>query len=242
MNVVVVDDPRGVAEVGRNIFIEQIAENPNSVLGLATGSTPLDMYNGLIQAYQDGEISFKSITTFNLDEYLGFGENDYHSYRQFMSRSLFEHVDIRQTAIHIPNGRSKDIDQTCIHYEESIQRCGGIDLQLLGIGANGHIGFNEPTSPFDSRTRLIKLNKRTIEDNARFFCNAVCQPKHAITMGVGTIFEARKILLLATGSGKADAVKAAVDGPVSTNCPASVLRLHANAVFIVDRQAATKLS
>ena len=222
-------------------LIKQLHKKANSVLGLATGSSPLPMYRKLIAANQAQQVSFAEVTTFNLDEYLGLAADHSQSYRHFMNESLFNHIDIDKSHTHVPDGASNDPLQTCADYEQSISSAGGVDLQILGIGRNGHIGFNEPSSSLVSRTRVKTLTKDTVEANKRFFRDGEFQPRLSITMGIGTIMEARHILLLATGSDKADAICATIEGPVSAHCPASILQMHANATLIIDEQAALGL-
>ena len=241
MQVVILADAAAVADYSAAVFKQQIAKKPNSVLGLATGSTPLALYQHLIAAYQAAELSFAQVTTFNLDEYLGLAPEHPQSYRYFMQQQLFVHLDINVKLTYVPQGAAADPWQACIDYEQQIQAAGGIDLQLLGLGRNGHIGFNEPTSSLQSRTRIKTLTAQTIADNARFFAAGEYQPHLSLTMGIGTILEAKKIMLLATGSAKAPAVQALVEGPLSAVCPASALQLHPQAIIVVDEAAASAL-
>lgn len=242
MQIVILNQPADVAAYGAEIFKQQIRRKPHSVLGLATGSTPLTLYNQLIDANQTGEISFKFAATFNLDEYLGLQGEHPQSYRYFMDNTLFNHIDIDKSQTAVPQGNAQNPLQACRDYEAQIQAKGGIDLQLLGIGRNGHIGFNEPSSGLRSRTRVKTLTPATIADNARFFADGEYQPRLSITMGIGTILEAKKILLLATGASKAEAIQATVEGPLSAACPASALQMHENAVIVVDEAAAAALA
>ena len=214
---------------------------PNAVIGMATGSTPLGVYQELVKMHQKGELDFSQATTFNLDEYVGLPVNHPQSYHRFMHDNFFRHVNIPPQNIHIPSGTTSNYRAFCDWYERRIMECGGIDVQILGIGSDGHIAFNEPSSSLVSRTRLKTLAKPTIDDNARFFNSRDEVPVYAITMGVGTIMEARKILLLANGSKKADAVAAAVEGPVTSMITASALQMHADATVYVDEPAAAKL-
>lgn len=241
MKIVILDNPDKVAEYGSNIFKAQLTAKPESVLGLATGSTPLALYQKLINSYQTGDISFKHCTSFNLDEYLGLGTDHPQSYRYFMQHNLFQHIDIANDNTWIPNGVSSNPMQACYDYENAIKLAGGIDLQLLGIGSNGHIGFNEPSSCLTSRTRIKTLSQKTITDNSRFFNADEYQPRLSITMGIGTIMDARQILLLATGESKARAIQATVEGPLSASCPASILQMHQVTTLIIDEAAASKL-
>jgi glucosamine-6-phosphate deaminase len=242
MKVVILENADAVASYGADIFAKQLRTKPNSVLGLATGSTPVTLYDCLISACRNGEISFREAITFNLDEYLGLDGSHPQSYRYFMNDRLFNHVDIRPENTHVPNGLADDPLAACADYEVAIGAQGGIDIQLLGIGRNGHIGFNEPASSLSSRTRVKTLTRATIEDNSRFFTDGEYQPHLAITMGIGTIMEARRVVLLATGTSKADAVKAMVEGPLSASCPASVLQMHPAATIIIDEAAAGGLA
>jgi len=242
MQIVILKDSAEVAAYGANIFIKQLQNKTNSVLGLATGSTPVSLYRGLIEACDAGLISFKDATSFNLDEYLGLEGTHPQSYRYFMNEQLFNHIDIIKTQTYVPPGDAENPLEACVGYEEKIKAAGGIDIQLLGIGRNGHIGFNEPSSGLMSRTRVKTLTKATIEDNARFFSEDEYQPHLSITMGIGTILDAKKVVLLATGENKADAILATVEGPLMAACPASALQLHTDAILVIDEAAASKLS
>ncbi len=241
MEVIIKPDPHSASKEAARIFESQIERKPNSVLGLATGSTPVALYKELAALTAANLLDFSLVTTFNLDEYVGLGPDHSQSYAYFMRENLFKFIKIPAVNTHIPNGMAKDISKHCEEYEASIRRAGGIDLQLLGIGADGHIGFNEPTSSLASRTRLKTLTARTIADNARFFGSEAEVPRHVITMGVGTILEARHCLVLATGAGKAKAVAAMVEGPVTANCPATALQMHPRCTLIIDEAAATEL-
>lgn len=242
MKVVILKDAAAVAEYGANIFKKQLNKKHNSVLGLATGSTPVALYQELIKANKAGEVSFKSAASFNLDEYMGLEGEHPQSYRHFMNEQLFNHVDIDKANTQVPPGNAKNPVEACEKFEQDIVDAGGIDVQLLGIGRNGHIGFNEPSSSLASRTRVKTLTKATIDDNARFFSEDEHQPHLSITMGIGTILESKKVVLLATGEGKADAIQATVEGAVTAACPASALQMHRDAVIIVDEAAASKLA
>ena len=237
MEIIIQPDPESAAKSAARIFIKTIQANPKAVLGLATGSTPLPLYHELIAA----KLDWSGITTFNLDEYTGIGPGHPQSYHSFMSEHLFQHVNINPARVHIPDGLALDPEASCRKYEETIRNAGGIDLQLLGIGSDGHIGFNEPSSSLASRTRIKTLTERTRRDNARFFGSPQEVPLHVITMGIGTILETRRVVLLATGEGKADAIAGAVEGPVTAMNPASALQLHERAVICLDEAAASKL-
>ena len=220
---------------------EAVRSKPDIVLGLATGGTPLGCYRELIRMHREEGLSFSRVTTFNLDEYVGLPPSHPQSYHYYMFHNLFDHVDVRRENVHIPDGMAEDLDEECRRYEEAIKEAGGIDLQLLGIGRNGHIGFNEPGSPFDSRTRVVKLSEQTRKDNARFFNSIDEVPTHAITMGIGTIMEARRIILIASGEAKAEAIAKAVKGPKTVDVPASALQDHPDCLFIIDKEAASLL-
>jgi glucosamine-6-phosphate deaminase len=238
MEIIIQPDAESAAEMAARIFAELIHSKPKAVLGLATGSTPLPLYRKLV----DRNLDWSGITSFNLDEYIGVGPEHPQSYHAFMHGNLFEHVNIHPANIHIPDGMSTNPEAHCREYEEKIQGAGGIDLQLLGIGTDGHIGFNEPTSSLASRTRIKTLTSRTRKDNARFFGSEDAVPFHVITMGIGTILETRKTLLLATGKNKAQAVAQAVEGPITSMNPASALQLHPSAIFCLDEEAASELN
>ncbi len=242
MKVVILKDAAEVAKYGADIFIKQINRKPDSVLGLATGSTPVALYKELIAAYQNKSVSFKKVSSFNLDEYLGLPGTHPQSYRYFMNQQLFDHVDIDKAQTAVPPGDAEDPFSACELYEKNIKQHGGIDIQLLGIGRNGHIGFNEPSSSLKSRTRVKTLTRATIDDNARFFGPDEYQPHLSITMGIGTILESKKVVLLATGENKAEAIKATVEGPLTAACPASALQLHEQVVLVIDEAAASQLT
>lgn len=214
---------------------------PYSVLGLATGDTPLGMYRKLIDFYNDGDIDFTEIKTFNLDEYYGLSRLDPQSYHNYMMENLFKHINIKNHNINIPDGMAQSIEEECKNYEEKIKNSGGIDLQILGIGRNGHIGFNEPDVKFEGTTHLVELDEDTIKANARFFESIEKVPTRAISMGIKTIMHARKILLLAHGKEKAQAIYKAVEGKITPEVPASVLQLHPDVTLIMDKEAASYL-
>ncbi|MBO7332719.1 MAG: glucosamine-6-phosphate deaminase [Alphaproteobacteria bacterium] len=210
------------------------------VLGLPTGSTPLPVYQRFKEAFKRGEISFQNVVTFNMDEYVGLDENHEQSYHRFMYDNLFNEIDIPQNQIHILNGVAEDLEEECISYEAKIKSFGGIDIQLGGIGENGHIAFNEPDTPFDVRTHVQVLTDNTIEVNARFFEKKEDVPTKALSIGLGTIFDAREVIILATGEKKAEAVRKATTEEVSLSCPASMLQNHKNAWIICDEKAGIK--
>jgi glucosamine-6-phosphate deaminase len=210
-------------------------------LGFATGSTPLGLYKELIRMHKEEGLDFSKVTTFNLDEYVGLPPSHNQSYHYFMYENFFNHVNINPRYIHIPHGMAKDIDAFCEWYENRIKEYGGIDLQILGIGANGHIAFNEPGSSLGSRVRIKTLTEKTRKDNTRFFKSLNEVPKYAITMGVGTVMDSKEILLVANGDGKAGAIKSAVEGPITAMCPASIVQLHRSVYVVLDKKAASKL-
>lgn len=242
MRIVILKNSEEVSQFGADLFTTQICNKPNSVIGLATGSTPIALYKVLIERFRAKKLSFKRVTSFNLDEYLGIGQMHPQSYRYFMHRELFNHIDIEIENTHIPLGNSAYPVQASQFYEYDIKDCGGIDMQLLGIGRNGHIGFNEPASSLSSRTRVKTLTQETIADNARFFSENEFQPTMAITMGISTILDSRVVVLLATGDNKAQALKGMIEQPISAMCPASALQLHAKAIIVIDEAAASQLS
>jgi glucosamine-6-phosphate deaminase len=235
----------GKQELGREaarIIANAVRRNPALRLGLATGSTTLEMYKELMRLHRQESLDFSQVVTFNLDEYLGLPATHPQSFHHFMHQNFFAHVNILAANIHIPDGTvTSDYDRYCCSYEQSIRDAGGIDLQILGIGRNGHIGFNEPTSSLGSRTRLKVLSKETIDDNRKFFEQGEKVPECAITMGIGTILEAKRILLLASGPSKAHAIAQAIEGPVTASVTASALQHHPDVTFIVDQQAGAQL-
>ena len=237
MEVIIQPSAAAASGVAARIIARLLQDKPDAVIGLATGSTPLPLYQALVAMHLD----WSRVTTFNLDEYIGLPREHPQSYHSFMWENFFRHVNIDPEKIHIPDGNTLDVPAFCAGYEERIRAAGGIDLQVLGIGTDGHIGFNEPTSSLASRTRIKTLTRQTRHDNARFFGSEDAVPQHVITMGIGTIMEARQILLLASGSGKAPAVAAAVEGPITAIHPASVLQMHPVVKVCLDEAAAAKL-
>ena len=224
------------------IIKEQIEAHSASVLGLATGSTPLGLYDRLQQMHRHG-LDFSGVTTFNLDEYLGLSGDHPASYRHYMQEHLFAGINVPKSNIHIPDGTANDVEAECAAYEKAILAAGGIDIQVTGIGHNGHIGFNEPGTEFGCTTHVVTLDESTRQANARFFDNSLEQvPRQAVTMGIKTIMQARKILLLASGKDKAEAVAGALEGSVTTRLPASVLQLHPRVVVLLDEAAAAGLA
>lgn len=241
MRVIIEKDALAASKRAADFLAKQITAKPDSVLGLATGSTPVQIYAELIARHQAGQLDFSEVTTFNLDEYVGLAPTDPHSYRYFMEENLFSQINIPPEQTHVPDGRALDFENYCQRYEKQIRDLGGIDLQLLGIGRDGHIAFNEPGSSLGSRTRLKTLTSETIRDNSRFFGSVEQVPRLAITMGVGTILETRKCLLVAFGENKAHAIAQAVEGPVTAQVTASALQLHPDVTVIVDQDAARHL-
>ncbi len=242
MRVVVLDSPQEVSCRAAELFCQTIRSRPNSVLGLATGGTPLGTYNALVERYRAGEVSFAQCTSFNLDEYVGLGAEHEQSYASFMRKNFFDRVDIPHARCFLPDGTAKDLQAAALAYEAQVAEAGGIDLQLLGVGSDGHIAFNEPGSSLASRTRIKALTERTRRDNARFFSSIDEVPRLSITMGVGSILDARRILLIATGSNKASAVRALIEGPLTAQVPASALQLHPHATVVLDQEAASWLT
>lgn len=241
MRIIVTTDAIEMGKKAAEVFIDEIRSNPRLVLGLATGSTPVGMYQELVKAYQEGRVDFSQVKTFNLDEYYGLTPDHPASYHYFMHEHLFNHINIRPENIHIPSGVPGDVAAHCREYEDMIKEAGGIDLQLLGIGVNAHIGFNEPGTQLGATTQLIDLAQKTIESNARFFSNINEVPRKAISMGIKTIMQSRKIVLLASGEKKAKAILDAVTGTIDSSVPASALQLHRDVVVIIDQAASSKL-
>ncbi len=236
MRIEIFTDHEGVSVRAANILSDAITKIPNGVFGFATGSTPERLYELLVDRYKRGEITFGEMTTVNLDEYIGLPANHEQSYSAFMQHHLFGHVNVRPSSVHFPGA-----DSNPAKFDQLIQTIGGIDLQILGLGANGHIGFNEPGSAFDSRTRIVNLAPSTIRDNARFFNHSEDVPRQAVTMGIKTIMEARKILLLASGSGKSEAVALCLESPQTEEVPGSCLQSHSDVTILLDEAAASSL-
>lgn len=241
MQFIIEETYEDVSRAAADIIAEQIQSKPAAVLGLATGSTPIGTYEELIAKFKRGEVSFKDITTFNLDEYAGLDGDHDQSYRWFMNHNLFDNVDIDKVRTHVPSGNSDDPEKMCEDYEKAIEESGGVDLQLLGLGHNGHIGFNEPCDEFPVATHYVELTRSTIEANSRLFNSIDEVPTAAYTMGIGTIMKAKKVLLLATGEGKAEIVKKAFKGEVTPQVPASILQSHPDCTIILDKEAASQL-
>ena len=242
MQISIVKEYEALSRAAAEVVAEQIRSVPDAVVGFATGSTPLGLYRHLVRLHQNEGLDFSRITCFNLDEYLGLPFQHEQSYHYFMWQNLFNHVNVHPQSVYIPSGTCKDPRQFCAWYEQQIAKAGGIDLQILGLGENGHLAFNEPGASLGSRTRVTVLTQDTIHANARFFDHPDDVPREAITMGIGTIMEARKLLLLARGKKKAKAVSAMVEGALSSMMPASALQMHPEAVVILDEAAAAALT
>ena len=237
MRIYQVKDYQEMSRKAANIISAQVISKPNSVLGLATGSTPIGTYQQLIEWYKKGDLDFSEIRAVNLDEYKGLTADNDQSYAYFMRTNLFDHVNIKKENTNIPNGLEEDIQKECARYNQVIEDLGGVDLQLLGLGNNGHIGFNEPADAFEKGTHCVTLTENTIQANARFFETIDDVPKYAYTMGVGNIMQARGILLVASGEAKADALYRSLFGPITPNVPASILQLHSNVYIVADEAA-----
>jgi len=243
MEIVICKTKDEASRMAAEMITAAVKKNPKTVLGLATGSTPVAMYNEMAKAVKAKKVSYKQVKSWNLDEYVGLAGTHEQSYRYFMNKNLFEKIDIKLSNTHVLNGLAKDFGKECAAYEAGIKKAGGIDIQVLGIGSDGHIAFNEPGTSLSSRTGVVYLTPSTIKDNARLFFKGREKevPTRALSMGVGTICEAKSIILLAFGKGKADAVKGMVEGGVSQFCTASALQLHKDAWVFCDEEAASKL-
>lgn len=242
MEVQIFENSDKLAEQAASLIAACIHHKPNAVLGLATGSTPVETYKILIDLYQSGQLDFSKVSSINLDEYVGLSKDDEQSYARFMRENLFDCINISPANTHIFNGKAADLQQECRRYDELIVEKGGIDLQILGIGPNGHIAFNEPSDHFPMTAHVVDLSDETIQANARFFDSSHEVPRQALTLGTGQIFKARKILLLATGEGKEEPVRSALFGPVTPYCPASILQLHSDVTFLLDPVAAAGIN
>jgi glucosamine-6-phosphate deaminase len=240
MKIIKCKDYNEVSQRASEILVEQLKQKSNSVLGLATGSTPIGLYQKLIEAYEQNQISFKNVISYNLDEYIGIDRNHPQSYYQYMYKNLFSKVDMKDEHIHIPNNDISRIDEQAEAYNKDLRKH-AIDIQILGIGSNGHIGFNEPGTPFGNETFIVELDEQTRKDNMRFFNNIDEVPKYAITMGIKNIMRSKQIVLMASGKEKAEAIYKMMYGEVTEELPASILQLHPNVVVIVDQQAGSKI-
>lgn len=237
---VIQDTQRNCARMAAEQYRQLLAENPTRVLGLATGSTPEMLYEELVALCREGKISFKDVTTYNLDEYVGLDGSHPQSYRYFMDSHLFNHVDIDKARTHVPSGIGITPEKAA-QYDDEIKAAGGIDMQLLGIGPNGHIGFNEPGTPWDAVTHIVPLTEATLQANARFFASIDEVPKQAVSMGIKTLMQARKIILMAFGKNKAQAVAGLLSGHIDNQLPASILQLHPDCTVYIDDEAASLL-
>ncbi|HBR27817.1 MAG TPA: glucosamine-6-phosphate deaminase [Firmicutes bacterium] len=241
MRILIGKDYEEISKKAALMVAAQVMLKPNSVLGLATGSTPLGLYRELIAMYQRGELDFSAVRTINLDEYYPLAPDDPQSYHYFMNDHLFKQINVKPENIHLPKGNADAVKAECDAYETMISQVGGIDLQVLGIGVNGHIGFNEPHPFLHAQTHLVDLTAETIQVNSRFFASAEEVPRQAVTMGMGTILKARRILLIASGRSKAEAIKKTVNGLVTTECPSSFLQTHPAVTLVLDQEAAALL-
>ncbi len=220
---------------------KQILAKPDSVIGFATGSTPIGLYKELIRYHEEGIVDFSKITAFNLDEYIGLDRSSDQSYVTFMAENLFDAINLPLASRNIPSGVADDMEAECMRYEQAIEACGGVDIQILGIGRNGHIGFNEPGTPLDTITHTLDLTEETIDDNTRFFEKKSDVPTRAVSMGMKTIMRARKVILLASGENKRDAINGTVNGKIDIAVPASILQLHPDALVVTDKEAGADL-
>lgn len=241
MRIIKATDYNDMSRKAANIIAAQVITKPDCVLGLATGSTPIGAYKVLVEGYEKGDLDFSNVKSANLDEYKGLPRTNDQSYYYFMHENLFDHVNIDPANTHLPDGTKEDADAECANYEETICALGGVDLQLLGLGHNGHIGFNEPAEDFAKMTHCVDLQESTIEANKRFFASADEVPKQAYTMGIGTIMRAKKILLVVSGEDKADIVAKAFFGPVTPQVPASILQMHGDVTIVGDAAALSKI-
>lgn len=237
MNIIKVKDYDEMSLEACKFIVERVKKIESPVLGLATGSTPEGLYDCLIEKNKQEEVSFKNVTTFNLDEYIGLDNDHPNSYHYFMQENFFSKIDISPSKTHLPNGVAEDFNQECKEYEQLIEEAGGIDLQLLGLGTNGHIAFNEPGSKFDGRTAIVDLAQATLDANARFFDSIDDMPTQAVTMGIGSIMESDEILLIVSGESKAEALANVINGEVTEDFPASILQKHKNVTIIADEAA-----
>ncbi len=241
MRIICAENYEGMSRQAANILSSVVAMKPDCVLGLATGSTPIGTYQELIKRYEEGDLDFRRVKTVNLDEYVGLEPTHDQSYRYFMQSQLFDHVNIKVENTNVPGGMAQDVEAECRRYDEIIASMGGIDIQVLGMGHNGHIGFNEPAEEFPMGTHQVDLAESTIEANARFFENRDMVPRKAVTMGIGSIMQARRILVVVSGEGKADIVEKAFRGPVTPKVPASILQMHPDVILVGDKAALSKL-
>lgn len=241
MTIYVEKDYAGMSAAAAEMLLQEVRENPSTVLGLATGSTPIGMYQTVVQAYEKGEADFSKVVSYNLDEYYPIQHDNDQSYHYFMKENLFKHINILPENTHVPSGESKDVEKTAAEYDAALYAIDGVDLQVLGIGNNGHIGFNEPGTVFAKGTGLVDLTQSTIEANSRFFASIEDVPKKAVSMGIATIMQARKIMLMASGQAKAAIIAKTIFGEITPDVPASALQLHRNVTFFLDEAAAAEI-
>lgn len=241
MRIIVADNYEAMSKIAADNIQEVITEKNDAILGLATGSTPIGTYEELIKRYEEGKIDFSKIRTINLDEYIGLHPNHNQSYRYFMNEKLFNHININKENTYVPNGSAENIDEEAKNYDKIIENLGGIDIQILGIGNNGHIAFNEPDKALNVGTHVTSLAQNTIEANSRFFESLDDVPKKAVTMGIGQILKAKKILLLANGKNKAEAIKGILSGKITTDNPATMLQLHSDVTLIIDKEISDEI-
>ncbi|MBK5444486.1 glucosamine-6-phosphate deaminase [Peribacillus butanolivorans] len=237
MNIIKVQDYKEMSQSAANIVIRKVKENSKIKLGLATGGTPKGTYDTLIEDHMQNNTSYENVTSFNLDEYIGLDSNDPNSYHYYMDQSLFAHININKEQTYLPNGTADNLDKECTRFDKMIETLGGIDLQILGIGQNGHIGFNEPGTSFSSGTHVVALEESTRQANARYFDSIDEVPTHAITMGIATIMKSKEILLLISGEEKAETLKKLIHGEITEEFPASILKKHNNVTIIADQKA-----
>lgn len=237
MKLIQAKDYKDMSRKAANFLSAQVILKGNAVLGLATGSTPVGIYEQLAAWYRKGDIDFSGVSTINLDEYVGLDGNDERSYRYYMNEHLFRHINIKKKNCHLPDGMAENIEEECLRYDRLIEKLGGIDMQLLGLGENGHIGFNEPDEAFEQTTHCVTLKEKTIEANARYFSSRADVPKQAITMGIKAIMQARSIVLCVNGARKADILRKVLYGPVTPAVPGSVLQMHPRLIVVADGPA-----
>lgn len=242
VNIIRAKDYNEMSLKAAEMVIKKVQENPNTKLGLATGGTPVGMYKELIKYHQQNGTSYQKVMSFNLDEYVGLSGDHPQSYRYFMNQQLFDHIDIQKENTYVPIGDTEDPEQQCVEYEKLLKEHGGVDIQILGIGGNGHIAFNEPGTSFQSETHMIELTEETRQDNARFFNHIDEVPTHALTMGIASIMRAKEIILLVSGSQKADTVARLINGEMDESFPASILKTHPNTTIIADEPALEKVT
>ena len=237
MRVITCKNYEEMSKTAARLVAGQVSLKPNCVLGLATGSTPEGMYTELARMYQNGELDFSSVSTFNLDEYCPIDKENDQSYYYFMNKHLYSKVNLKPENVHIPNGSAKDIETECANYDKMIDSAGGIDLQILGIGSNGHIAFNEPEDELTAGTHRVELTEDTIKANSRFFASEADVPRHALTSGMATIMKSKKIILMISGKNKSEPLKKLLTGKITTSCPATMLNMHADVIVLADEDA-----